>query len=496
MEWEFTEGDGNDGQFMPTGKVIEFLRQHLAKGEVDAAVELYESCVESVGDQLWGEFENASKPTKKSIANLFFRSRDYSRAARACEMLGEWGAAGRSFAANYDYQKAASCYIKAGDKPRAAKLLEKGGDYRKAAELFYEIKDLDAAAAALEAANDPMGAGQLFARVGDHRRAAHLLTRVPSNHPRYIHAVGLLSESLVKLGRKDLAMQRLGAVLPPGSKVNDKLTAEIGYRLGRLLWEAGELAQARRALELVAAWDPRYRDVERLLPSLSTGVTAPSVPSDMLKTASMRAPQAPRTVPSAPAVAPSVPARPAAPPPASQTDPFAALDSNPFAPKAPVASPPPAQTVPVGYVQRMEGYEVFKGLPIFDELSLDEMKAFFNICEQVFFTKGDILIEQGHPGVGLIIIREGTCQVTKIENGGREVPLATLPAGKYVGEMSLFDDVPTSARVKAMDNVKALRIRKARFEQFLFSHDRIALRIYRTFVRTLSERIRAQNAKA
>ena len=46
------------------------------------------------------------------------------------------------------------------------------------------------------------------------------------------------------------------------------------------------------------------------------------------------------------------------------------------------------------------------------------------------------------------------------------------------------------------EHVKALLIRKDRFEQFMFSNDRIALRVYRTFVKTLSERLRQQNAKA
>ncbi len=72
--------------------------------------------------------------------------------------------------------------------------------------------------------------------------------------------------------------------------------------------------------------------------------------------------------------------------------------------------------------------------------------------------------------------------------------LARLPPGRYVGEMSLVDEVPTSARVTAMDSVQALKIDKKRFESFMFENDRIALRVYRTFVSTLSERLRQQNA--
>lgn len=141
----------------------------------------------------------------------------------------------------------------------------------------------------------------------------------------------------------------------------------------------------------------------------------------------------------------------------------------------------------------MEGYQALKKLPIFEDLTLDEMRAFYLITDQVEYKAGDIIIEQGRPGEGLIICREGSLSVSKLGPEGDEVTLATLPAGSYVGEMALIDDAPTSARVTANEDVKAIRIQKQRFEQFLFSNDRVAIRIYRTFIKTLSQRLRQQN---
>jgi hypothetical protein len=486
MEWEFTEGEGNDGQFMPTGKVIEFVRSHLAKGEIDAAVELYESCVEGIGEKLWAEFVNASTPTKKSIANLFYRARDYQRAAQACSDLGEWSAAARAHAAAYEFDKAAECYTKANDSLRAAGMYEKAGQVRKAAELYYAAGKLPEAAAALEKSGDMLGAGQLALRLEDHARAAHLLAQIHPNDPRFIQATGLLSEALVKLNRRDLAVQRLATALPPGTPVVDKMTGEIAYRLGRLMWEAGQLEQARHAFELVSSWDANYKDVSTCLASLGGGAGIAQQVTNPFSPVNVTQPMRP--------VAKKPPA------PAKTTDPFAALDGNPFAPKPSppkaITPPRPATTAKINYTQRMEGYDALKALPIFEELSLDEMKAFYTVCESIYFPKGELIIEQGHPGEGLIIIREGNCVVTKVEHGGKETKLATLGPGKYVGEMSLIDDAPTSARVRAQDNVKALQIKRDRFEQFMFANDRIALRVYRTFLKTLTERLRQQNARA
>ncbi|CAN0562240.1 unnamed protein product, partial [Laminaria digitata] len=279
----------------------------LARGEVDKAVALYESCVqETVGKELWSEFNAASVPTKKAIANLFYRSRDYQRAALACQELGEWGAAAKAYAASYDYKNAGMCLSKKGDQVGAAQMYEKGGEHRQAAEIYYREKRLGDAAGALEKAGDAFAAGQLFMQAKDDHRAAQMLSQVGPQHPRYVHAVGLLSEVLVRMGRRDLAVQRLGAALPAGG-IKDKLVAELGYRLGRLMWEAGEGAQAQRAFQLVAAFDPGFKDVQDCLRRINGGQTqAPPAGTPftaMGATQSMRAPnlQAGATIPAAPA---------------------------------------------------------------------------------------------------------------------------------------------------------------------------------------------------
>ena len=60
------------------------------------------------------------------------------------------------------------------------------------------------------------------------------------------------------------------------------------------------------------------------------------------------------------------------------------LPPDPFAPAPSGFAPLHRHT----FVQRMSGYDVLKRLPIFDELSLDEMKAFYGVCEKTVFQPG------------------------------------------------------------------------------------------------------------
>ena len=162
MEWEFAEDAAGGGSFVATGKVVNFLRTHLARGEMDEALALYESCAQDVGDQLTAEFVTSSTKLQKAMANLFFRARDYKRAATACEKLGEWAAAARSYEASFAYEQAASCYVRANQHDKAAAVFRKAGNCQEAARLYRNSGNLQGAAEATAKDGDPLGAARLL----------------------------------------------------------------------------------------------------------------------------------------------------------------------------------------------------------------------------------------------------------------------------------------------------------------------------------------------
>ncbi|MBD3422652.1 MAG: cyclic nucleotide-binding domain-containing protein [Chitinivibrionales bacterium] len=73
-----------------------------------------------------------------------------------------------------------------------------------------------------------------------------------------------------------------------------------------------------------------------------------------------------------------------------------------------------------------------------------------------------VLFEEGTTGKELYIIQEGSVGVYKNTPDG-EVELATIEKGGIIGEMSLLDNLPRSATVKAKTDTKALLINPAVF---------------------------------
>ncbi|AKQ65901.1 cAMP-binding protein [Myxococcus hansupus] len=136
------------------------------------------------------------------------------------------------------------------------------------------------------------------------------------------------------------------------------------------------------------------------------------------------------------------------------------------------------------------GYHYLKAIPIFGELSLDDMKDLYRVARQVLIPAGAVLLEKGTPGSGLFVMLEGAVDVfSGPEAEARR--LNTLGPGAYLGEISLVQDAPVSAQVRARTAVRALRITRAGFQHYLDTHDAAALRIFRLFTHNLAARVRA-----
>ena len=93
MEFEFVEGE-QGGAFVATAKVVQFLRTHLARGEVAEATRLFEdSGNDKVAAELLEEASSASSKTQRALAEMFTAARDFANAARVLGMSRDYNAA-------------------------------------------------------------------------------------------------------------------------------------------------------------------------------------------------------------------------------------------------------------------------------------------------------------------------------------------------------------------------------------------------------------------
>ena len=146
----------------------------------------------------------------------------------------------------------------------------------------------------------------------------------------------------------------------------------------------------------------------------------------------------------------------------------------------------------------VEGIELLQKTPLFRRLSFDETNRLAGIMETHDVPAGKTVIEENALGDALWIVLKGEVSVAR--DGNRDGKhseneiLGALGPGELFGEMALVDDLLTSARITATANCRLLKIPRRKFEMLIQSDEALALKVYRAFCQTLSERLRKANA--
>ena len=126
-----------------------------------------------------------------------------------------------------------------------------------------------------------------------------------------------------------------------------------------------------------------------------------------------------------------------------------------------------------------------RNVPLFSGMPPGELRHIAGIAEEVVYTAGDPIIQQGDHGDSMFLIAEGE---VRIHQNGSE--LAILREQDYFGEMSILDGEPRSASAAAASDCLLLRINQSGFHDILSNHPEVALAI----IRTLSQRLRSAGA--
>jgi len=400
---------------------------------------------------------------ERKAAEMFLLAKDFHKAAQIFENLGDYPSAAKMYERADDNYMAAEMYVRAGDSGKAAEMYERNGNYQQAAEFYLAVENFDKAATNFERSVNNFLAGKLYFRMNKMNKSLQLLQKVQRSEGEYFEACRMIGEILAANGYVDLAIKKYLEVVQSSELSAD--TAPVFYNLARALEEKGQRAEALNLYERIMAWEFDYSDVQQRIQGLKSGPAKPPA-----------------------AVGPRTAAAQAAA--AAQDGGEDGADGSPDLSAilgGAVTTPDQARSQ---LVSMMDGFEFLKGTPLFRDLSLDEMKAFYNACETRKFRPKEVIIEQDQPGTALYVLRKGTARVVKV-SPEEEDTVARLGPGSPAGEMALVDDAPTSARVVAEGEVEAFVITRERFEKLLASNDKTAIKLYRFFIQTLSKRLRS-----
>ncbi len=133
----------------------------------------------------------------------------------------------------------------------------------------------------------------------------------------------------------------------------------------------------------------------------------------------------------------------------------------------------------------LSNLDLIRRVPLFSMLTNDQAQGIADSVVKRRFRRGEIIVEHMRKSNALFILLTGRARVLTSDSRGREVILAVLQPGDYVGEMSLIDNEPHSATVRAEIQTDMLILGRAEFARCLPENSSLSYAIMRGLVQRL-----------
>lgn len=133
----------------------------------------------------------------------------------------------------------------------------------------------------------------------------------------------------------------------------------------------------------------------------------------------------------------------------------------------------------------LSNLDLIRRVPLFSMLTNEQARAVADGVVKRRYRRGELVVEQGKKSNALFIMLNGRARVLTADTRGREVILAVLEAGDYVGEMSLIDNQPHSASVRCEVQCDMLILGRAEFARCLPENSSLSYAIMRGLVTRL-----------
>lgn len=135
--------------------------------------------------------------------------------------------------------------------------------------------------------------------------------------------------------------------------------------------------------------------------------------------------------------------------------------------------------------------KLLKSVPLFQELTTDELTGFLSHCRQQELPAGCTVVSQGEHGRHLYVVLSGQVEVLRRVDEREVVKLATLWAGEVFGELALVDFGERSASVTATEMSRVLSFDRMDVVKLAPS---LLAKLYRNVGAMMASRLRETNS--
>ncbi len=133
--------------------------------------------------------------------------------------------------------------------------------------------------------------------------------------------------------------------------------------------------------------------------------------------------------------------------------------------------------------------DILSNSPLFKGLKKFQIKQAILSGKIKYFSRGDVIIDQGVKGNELYVLLEGAATATHREDDGSVHTLGYIKPGDIFGEVAELSQRTRMARVTAEEKTRVLEMHWDSIRQLGRFHPRISMRLYQNLSRVLSRRV-------
>jgi len=135
---------------------------------------------------------------------------------------------------------------------------------------------------------------------------------------------------------------------------------------------------------------------------------------------------------------------------------------------------------------KSESKNCIKRVPIFSNLTAEEMLEVAKITTDRTYRKGEMIYIAGDKGEKLYVIHKGKVKITRISDSGKEQVIRILGPGEFLGELSLFSSEPMTDNAEVLEKTTVCIISSEKIKELMIRYPSIAFKVMEELSRRLA----------
>lgn len=118
-----------------------------------------------------------------------------------------------------------------------------------------------------------------------------------------------------------------------------------------------------------------------------------------------------------------------------------------------------------------------ESVPIFSNLTSDEMLEIAHITDAATYNKGDMIYMSGDMGGKLYVLHTGRVKISRISVNGKEQVIRVIGHGEFMGELSLLSSLPLNENAEALETCSMCVIDGVKLKELMSKYTSIAFKV-------------------